>query len=140
MPASSTPSRCPLIRICWADSSPDTYSTLPPPAATCAAACMSNVDFPTPGSPPTRTRLPATISPSATGFEALAAFGRAAALPAAALRTWNSCNVFQAWQCGHCPAQRRLSPPQSVQTKVIVDLGMGTVYSPTHDGYLQVRT
>ena len=34
MPASSTPSLWPRMRICCADSSPDTYSTFPPPAAT----------------------------------------------------------------------------------------------------------
>lgn len=32
--------------------------------------------------------------------------------------------MFQAWQCGHWPAQRRLSPPQSVQTKVVVGFGI----------------
>jgi len=41
-----------------------------------------------------------------------------------ALRTWNSWSVFQARQCGHWPAQRRLSPPHSVQTKVMVDFGI----------------
>src|SRR6202162_2243240 len=116
---------------------------------------MSKVDFPTPGSPPTRTRLPGTMPPpstrfnssqargrrgapsleislSATGFEALGPFALGPPFPASALRTWNSWSVFHARQCGHWPAQRRLSPPHSVHTKVIVDLGMGgTTLPPT---------
>src|SRR5207248_9371794 len=46
----------------------------------------------------------------------------------AALRTWTSWSVFHAWQCGHWPAHRRVSPPQSVQTNVVVDLGMERLY------------
>src|SRR5205823_4388181 len=44
--------------------------------------------------------------------------------PGAALRAWNSWRVFHAWQCGHWPAQRRVSPPHSVQTKVTVERGI----------------
>src|ERR1700686_1326978 len=114
---------------------------------------MSRVDLPTPGSPPTRTMLPGTTPPpntrlsssqargrrgaaslsislSAIGFVAAVDLARADALPVAALRTWNSCSVFQAWQWGHWPAHRRLSPPHSVQTNVIVDLGMGGTTLP----------
>src|SRR2546423_5174436 len=106
---------------------------------------MSMVDLPTPGSPPIRTTLPGTMPPPSTrlssaqasGVRAEASVGislsrttRAAARgldfdSLVAFRTWNSCSVFQARQCGHWPAQRRLSPPHSVQTKVMVDLGIG---------------
>src|SRR5256886_6658404 len=112
---------------------------------------MSMVDLPTPGSPPTRTRLPGTMPPPSTRLSSAQASGvraessvgislsrttRAASRgldfdSLVAFRTWNSCSVFQARQCGHWPAQRRLSPPHSVQTKVMVDLGMGRLC--THD-------
>src|SRR5450759_662937 len=125
---------------------------------------MSRVDLPTPGSPPTRTRLPGTIPPPSTRFSSPQASGRRGAasleisiratgcappgrellnapcarpagdptFPAAGLRIWNSWSVFQARQCGHWPAQRRLSPPHSVHTNVIVVLGMGgTTLPPT---------
>src|SRR5260370_1013438 len=113
---------------------------------------MSRVDLPTPGSPPTSTRLPGTIPPPSTRFSssqasarrgaasleistraiggAAALVGLAPDLPAAFL-TWNSWSVFQAWQCGHWPAHRRLSPPHSVHTKVIMDLGMGGTTLPS---------
>src|SRR5438552_13169980 len=109
---------------------------------------MSMVDLPTPGSPPTRTRLPGTMPPPSTRLSSAQASGVRAASSVGislsrttraasrgldfdslvAFRTWNSCSVFQARQCGHWPAQRRLSPPHSVQTKVIVDLGMQRLY------------
>jgi hypothetical protein len=41
-----------------------------------------------------------------------------------AFLTWNSWSVFQARQWGHWPAQRTLSPPHSVQTKVMVDFAI----------------
>src|SRR5256714_5172533 len=105
---------------------------------------MSMVDLPTPGSPPIRTTLPGTMPPPSTrlssaqasGVRAEASVGislsrttRAAARgldfdSLVAFRTWNSCSVFQARQCGHWPAQRRLSPPHEEQTKVVVALGI----------------
>src|SRR5579864_7040406 len=118
---------------------------------------MRRVDLPTPGSPPIRTRLPATIPPpstrlsssharavrgadsedtSPTGTALEPCDGRLASRPGPALRTWTSCSVFQARQCGHWPAHLTLSPPHSVHTKVIVDLGIGVDYSGTHDGVL----
>src|SRR5690242_3533952 len=112
---------------------------------------MRRVDLPTPGSPPIRTRLPATIPPPRTrlssphsrrvrGASSGARSVRATALAGCsgrglasldAFRTWNSWSVFHAWQWGHWPAHRRLSPPHSVQTKVMVDLGMRRLC--THD-------
>src|SRR5258708_28660640 len=115
---------------------------------------MRRVDLPTPGSPPTSTRLPGTIPPPNTRFSSSQASARrgaasleistratgrespgfragAAALPAAAFLTRNSWSVFQAWQCGHWPAHRRLSPPHSVHTKVIMDLGIGGTTLPS---------
>src|SRR6267143_1130318 len=105
---------------------------------------MRRVDLPTPGSPPIRTRLPGTMPPPSTrlsspqarralgacsaaistrGVARAAWSGRALDLLSAFL-IWNSCSVFQARQWGHWPAQRRLSPPHSVQTKVMFDLGI----------------
>src|SRR5438270_1513207 len=112
---------------------------------------MSMVDLPTPGSPPTRTRLPGTMPPPSTRLSSAQASGVRAASSVGislsrttraasrgldfdslvAFRTWNSCSVFQARQCGHWPAQRRLSPPHSVHTKVMVDLRIGRLC--THD-------
>src|SRR2546428_3441325 len=105
---------------------------------------MRRVDLPTPGSPPIRTRLPGTMPPPSTrlsspqarrvlgacsasistsGVARAACSGRAFEAPAAFL-IWNYCSVFQARQWGHWPDQRRLSPPHSVQTKVMFDLGI----------------
>src|SRR5919204_6701987 len=105
---------------------------------------MRSVDLPTPGSPPIRTRLPETMPPPSTRLSSphsslvrgassapssVSAMARARSRGLGlesfvALRTWNSCSVFHARQCGHWPAHRRLSPPHSVQTKVVVDFGM----------------
>src|SRR5713101_4426809 len=117
-------------------------------ADTCSAACLSRVDLPTAGSPPTRTTLPGTTPPpstrlsspqarerrgavsdsislSGTGRLRVGAWAAAACLrPGPDLRTWNSWSVFHAWQCGHWPAQRRLSPPHSEHMNVTVDLGI----------------
>src|SRR4029077_11020637 len=99
-----------------------------------------------------RTRLPGTIPPPSTRLSSpqprrrrgassvvisLSGIGRAASCGRAfaesfAFLTWNSWSVFHALQCGHWPDQRRLSPPQSVQTKVMGDLGIGGL--GTHDG------
>src|SRR5438034_5319936 len=147
MPGSRALRRSARIRTCWPDSSPETYRTLPR-LATWAAACIKRVDLPTPGSPPIRTRLPGTTPPPSTrlsspqaslvrgessGAISLRGIARAGRSgrdleSLAAFRTWNSWSVFHAPQCGHWPAQRRLSPPHSVQTKVIVDLGMQRLY------------
>ena len=52
--------------ICSADSSPETYSTLPERALKLLATCISSVDLPMPGSPPIRTNDPATTPPPST--------------------------------------------------------------------------
>src|SRR5690348_11695549 len=112
---------------------------------------MSSVDLPTPGSPPIKTRLPGTMPPPSTRFSSphsslvRGAFSAEICVKGtgwagwsgfglesrAAFLTWNSWSVFQARQCGHWPAHRRLSPPQSVQTKVMVGFAMGRLC--THD-------
>src|ERR1700682_2928865 len=122
---------------------------------------MRRVDFPTPGSPPTRTRLPVTIPPPrtllsssqasarrgaplleislrATGCE-VAALGLALPRPSAALRTWNSFTGFSSSQRGHWAAPRRLSPPQSVHTKRSDGLGIGGLLSHPAGGFTSGR-
>src|SRR6266705_2585203 len=53
-------------RSCSGDSSPDTYSVVTPARSRRAAHCSSSVDFPIPGSPPTRTTDPGTTPPPST--------------------------------------------------------------------------
>ena len=54
-----------LIFICSADSSPETYSTLPSPDIL-LQSCKIKVDFPIPGSPPKSTKEPFTSPPPKT--------------------------------------------------------------------------
>ena len=56
------PSLSALIFTCSADSSPETYSTLPSPLIL-SQSCKIKVDFPIPGSPPTSTSEPFTSPP-----------------------------------------------------------------------------
>uniref|UniRef100_A0A2P2JNM7 Uncharacterized protein n=1 Tax=Rhizophora mucronata TaxID=61149 RepID=A0A2P2JNM7_RHIMU len=63
--------RSALFPICSTLSSPDTYTTgagspLSCPSAIIAAICNTNVLFPTPGSPPTKTKDPGTRPPPST--------------------------------------------------------------------------
>ena len=51
--------------ICSADSSPETYRTLPSPC-TLSQSCKIKVDLPIPGSPPSRTSEPLTKPPPNT--------------------------------------------------------------------------
>ena len=60
------PMRSARSLICFSDSSPDIYSTSCPSSASFWHTCKSRVDFPMPGSPPTRTREPGTIPPPST--------------------------------------------------------------------------
>ena len=59
------PSLSALIFICSADSSPETYKTLPSPLIL-LQSCKIKVDLPIPGSPPTKTREPLTSPPPST--------------------------------------------------------------------------
>src|SRR5437016_1833296 len=66
-PASSAPPRrSARRRICSGDSSPETYRVGTPARSSRAAHCSSSVDFPIPGSPPTRTTDPGTTPPPST--------------------------------------------------------------------------
>ena len=65
MSSLSIPSLSALSFICSADSSPDTYSTFPSPCIL-LHSCKINVDFPIPGSPPSRISEPFTIPPPST--------------------------------------------------------------------------
>src|SRR5690349_14192133 len=62
----STLSRSARSLICSGDSSPETYSVRIPAPSRRAAHCSKSVDFPMPGSPPTKTTDPGTIPPPRT--------------------------------------------------------------------------
>ena len=115
----------------WArDSSPDTYST-------CFSAesrwhtCRRSVDFPIPGSPPTRTREPGTIPPPSTRSSSSSpvisltwssvrtsdrartcASFRVFTAAVFAVVIISSANVFHSLQAGHCPSHFVSSCPQ----------------------------
>jgi len=133
MPVSEAPSRFARSRTCRADSSPDTYSTRPPARAMFASACVSSVDFPMPGSPPTSTTEPSTTPPPSTrssspmpeGLRSAASSGISSILTASAPapgarfsffsggfpsgeRT-SSTSVFQFSHSGHRPSHRPVS-------------------------------
>ena len=59
------PSLSALIFICSADSSPETYKTLPSPFIL-FDSCKIKVDFPIPGSPPSKVKEPFTRPPPST--------------------------------------------------------------------------
>ena len=61
-----TPNLWALIFIWDCDSSPDMYNTFLSEQATFLDTCIRSVDFPIPGSPPTKTKEPLTIPPPNT--------------------------------------------------------------------------
>ena len=63
---SNVPIRSARILICFTDSSPETYSTFLEAVESSRHICNKSVDFPIPGSPPTKTREPVTIPPPNT--------------------------------------------------------------------------
>jgi hypothetical protein len=65
-PFAEAPSRFPRSLIWRADSSPETYNTVSPRSANFSSTCNRSVDFPMPGSPPTRMADPPTIPPPRT--------------------------------------------------------------------------
>ena len=127
----SSPSICPIrlarILICFKDSSPEIYNTFFAEWARFLHTCKSNVDFPIPGSPPTRTRLPFTIplprtrssSPNPVVVRSWSSMEiseiRTGAAPRPGIRilsaacdflsetTGSSTNEFHALHAGHCP-------------------------------------
>src|SRR4051812_22633572 len=66
MPPASSSRRSARNRSCSGDSSPDTYSVDTPWFSSRAAHCISSVDLPMPGSPPTRMTEPGTMPPPRT--------------------------------------------------------------------------
>src|SRR5438093_4474932 len=111
--------RSPRSLNCCADSSPEAYNTLTETASREATSSMS-VDFPTPGSPPSRTRAPGTSPPPNTrsnsptpvetrgvstpviSLNAIGEDSQGAGLSTTApIRS--STNVFHCWQEGHRP-------------------------------------
>src|SRR5882757_4715390 len=113
-------------------------------------ACVSSVDLPMPGSPPTRSTEPRTKPPPVTRSSSAIPEERRGAswlLPvndsSANLRPLrlerietgivvapvvsSSTNVFHSSQDSHLPCQRLYAAPQFWQTKERADLGMGSV-------------
>src|SRR5438477_687238 len=146
-PASS-PSRTARRPICSGDSSPETYSVGTPADSSRAAHCSSSVDFPMPGSPPTRMTDPGTTPPPSTkSNSARPVFHRSTApLPTSDSRTGglsgadavrrsdrptvrrissgSSTSVFHAPHASHRPAHLGCSAPQSVQRNTERPLGI----------------
>src|SRR5580765_3260091 len=111
--------RSPRIRICCADSSPEAYRTLFV-ADSFAATSSINVDFPTPGSPPSNIKAPGTTPPPSTRSNSAMPVGmrRVSMLVISSKGTGlesqdrgtsseadirSSTNVFHSWQDGQRP-------------------------------------
>ena len=153
-----TPMRLARIPICSADSSPEMYKTfrgLPDARANLSAASSNRVDFPTPGSPASKTHWPATkpppstrsnssipvevrsTSPSGISFTGRAGFpGATPAVevrnPALLAATEDSVTELHAWHSGHRPTHLWPVHPHSVhlydaRTALAMTLG----YAPT---------
>src|ERR1700745_674067 len=112
-------------------------------------ACVSSVDLPMPGSPPTSSTEPRTKPPPVTRSSSAMPEGRRGAswLLPLRLSSWNvrplrlermetgtapessSASVFHSPQASHLPCQRLYAAPQFWQTKERVDLAMRTELS-----------
>src|SRR5258706_11462 len=134
-PASSD-RRSARMRICSGDSSPETYSVDTPTCSSRVAHCSNSVDFPIPGSPPTRTTDPGTMPPPNTKSNSFNPVGQRASapLPTADRRTGgradaaddlparpparptaSSTRVFHVPHASQRPAHFGCSAPHSVQ-------------------------
>ena len=124
------------IAVCATDSSPVAYNT-GPRLAKPAKACSSNVDLPTPGSPPSKISEPATKPPPSTRSSSAMPEARRSvstwsltwsrrtgdwpsATPAALTRggaiAWSSSTrVFHSWQVGQRPSHLVSTWPHAVQ-------------------------
>src|SRR6266545_3285711 len=100
-----------------------------------AATCISSVDFPIPGSPPTRVTEPGTMPPPRTKSNSSRPVFQRSTPPVGRLESWtgavlvtirpsdrptfrpttSSTRVFQAPHASHLPAHFGCSAPQSVQ-------------------------
>ena len=132
------PSLSALSLICSADSSPETYKTLPSPFILSHSSKI-RVDFPIPGSPPSKIKDPLTIPPPRTlsnspnpvdvldtscplyEFNALGSFLSFNFLTpfSVIFSTYSKKKVFQLLQAGHFPIHFALSYPHSLQTKIV---------------------
>ena len=126
------PNRPARIAVCSSDSSPDTYKTLTCFWLNLIAASSRMVDFPMPGSPLSRTRLPGTIPPPSTLSNSFIPVSRRRTGFAARLlmvlgftdsfnprKPWSlfwtsNCSVreFQLPHSGHLPSQETVTYPQ----------------------------
>src|SRR6202022_4427171 len=139
--ASARPSRSARSRTCATASSPEMYTARWPARAIRLVACVSNVDLPMPGSPPTKSTEPLTKPPPVAIPE-----GRRGAswlLPVnvssansrplrlerietgiAVAPVFSSASVFHSPQDSHLPCQRLYAAPQFWQTKERAFLAM----------------
>ncbi len=121
--------------ICFRDSSPDMYRTFCFLTERFRHTCRSSVDFPIPGSPPTRIKEPGIIPPPSTRSSSSMpvvvrssllieiSFNLAGSVTARDFRTaappffttGSSVNVFHSRQPGHCPSHFGDSYPHSLQ-------------------------
>src|SRR6267143_4149734 len=135
MPPASSSSRSARRRSWSGDSSPETYSVETPWLSSRAAHCISSVDLPIPGSPPTRITEPGTMPPPRTkSNSASPVFQRAIDSPFRSPRrmggwpvgtprsanppirpTASSTSEFHAPHASHLPPHLGWSAPQSVQ-------------------------
>ena len=141
----NSPIRFALSLICAWDSSPEIYSTFLS-FESIRQTCRSSVDFPMPGSPPTRTRDPGTIPPPSTRSSSripvlhLASSSADTSVsgttfasltdslterdPAVVpfvipLSSFSSTNVFHSPHAGHCPSHFASSCPQFWQKNML---------------------
>ena len=119
----NSPIRSARIFICCRDSSPEIYNTSVFCMERFRHTCKSSVDFPIPGSPPTKTREPFTIPPPKTRSNSFSPVVSRSSRPvlisaifttsafAASFRTFagadlsitSSTKVFHPPHPGHCP-------------------------------------
>ena len=160
----TSPMRFARSLICFKDSSPDMYKTFFSANARFLHTCKRRVDFPIPGSPPTKTRDPLTTPPpntrSSSSYpvfirscssswisDSLAGFILMPVTPpdpvleiprfpeASAFATGSSTNVFHSRQPGHWPSHFADSNPHSLQKNAVVfPFAIGSSWSDKKSG------
>ena len=112
--ASARPSRSARSRTCATASSPEIYTARWPARASRLVACVSSVDLPMPGSPPTRSTEPRTKPPPVTRSSSAMPEDRRGASLALAGQAFPARTAGPCALSGSRPASRsrRLYPPR----------------------------